>query len=112
MQGRESLRGGSSPEQRRKAAAMMGSARTQRKAASSRANGRLAPPGPGMAPAPLLTIPCIVRVGKNAGAPCPGGESLSGHHWSCPRGQAIKRRLAQGRDVWTGKAPASQGGQA
>lgn len=36
---------------------------------------------------------------------CTGGDSLeeSAHKWRCPRGQAIRRRISEGRDVLTGE---------
>lgn len=92
MKGKESLKGGDAAA-RKAAAALMGSARTEKKAVASRANGRLAPPGPGKPPVPLFSFSC----------PCEVGDALEGHRWNCPRGQAIKRRIAQGRDVLTGK---------
>lgn len=59
----------------------------------------------GREPVPLSEIECAIKASKAAGSPCPGGDSLTGHHWSCPRGQAIKRRQAEGRDVQTGLKP-------
>ncbi len=84
------------------AAAALGKISTEKKAAAARRNGALAPPGPGLAPVPLADIECRVKAGKSAGSPCPGGDSLTAHHWSCPRGQAIKRRQKEGRDPLTG----------
>lgn len=92
MKGKDSLRGGDTDDARRKAAALLGSIKTEAKAASSRENGKKAPPGPGRNPVPLAEIRCT----------CDAGEALGGHRWNCPRGQAIKRRQAQGRDVLTG----------
>lgn len=73
-------------EERKQAAAMMGSARTEAKAAASRENGKKAPPGPGRSLSPLDSIRCT----------CAAGDSLEGHKWDCPRGQAIKRRMKAG----------------
>jgi hypothetical protein len=58
----------------------------------------------GKPPKPLFDIECARKSGKEGGGACPGGESLdpSTHHWSCPRGQAITRRIKQKRDVLTG----------
>lgn len=89
------LRRTTTPEEaRREAARLLGSIRTERKAAASRANG-FKPGhafGAGRKPVPLLEIPCT----------CAAGEALEGHHWKCPRGQAVKRRIAAGRDPMTG----------
>lgn len=92
MKGKASLRGGDTDEARRAAAALLGSIKTEAKATSSRENGKKAPPGPGRSPVALAEIRCT----------CDAGEALEGHRWNCPRGQAIKRRQAQGRDVLTG----------
>ena len=79
---------------RRAAAALLGSIRSEAKAAASRANGaKNAAGGPGRTPAALWGIRCT----------CGAGEVVDGHRWSCPRGQAVKRRRAQGRDVLTGE---------
>lgn len=94
------LRRATTPEEeRREAARILGSIRTPKKAAASRANGFK--PGNavgGRPPVPLLEIPCA----------CTAGESLEGHHWKCPRGQAVKRRIAQGKDPMTGAPLAAQ----
>lgn len=71
---------------RRIAARVLGSAKSERKAATSRANGRLAPPGPGRPPRPLLTFPCT----------CGRGPALEGHPTTCKRGRAIRRRQKAG----------------
>lgn len=88
-------------EARREAARLMGSIRTEKKAAASRANGFK----PGN------------KAGKNGGRPwkpisevecnCTGGDSIeaSSHTWRCPRGQSIRRRIKEGRDVVTGNLP-------
>ena len=86
---------GISEEERRAAAAAMGSARTPAKTAAARRNG-FKPGhsfGKGRSPVPLLEIDCS----------CEAGEALDAHHWRCPRGQAIKRRQKEGRDVLTGQ---------
>jgi hypothetical protein len=86
------------------AAVALGRMTSEKKALSSRRNGALnTVPGPGKAPVSLSSIECRVKAGKSAGAPCLGGDSLEGHHWSCPRGQAILRRQRDGRDVLTGQ---------
>ena len=87
-------------EQRAAAARLLGSITTERKAAAARENGRLAPPGPGRTPMHLFDIPCR----------CGVGEVVEGHRAACPRGAAVKRRTAQGKDLLTG-APPSPGGQ-
>jgi hypothetical protein len=84
-----------------------GEVRTDKKAQAARANGAMGrgPKNP-RGPVPLSEIECCIKVGKAAGSPCLGGDSLEGHHWSCPRGQAIKRRAQEGRDILTGKKAA------
>ena len=79
-------------EKKLAAAVALGSIRTERKAAASRENGKRASPGPGSPPKPLLSIRCT----------CSAGEALEAHKWDCPRGQAIKRRIKEGRDILTG----------
>jgi hypothetical protein len=79
-------------EKKLAAAVALGSRKSDRKAAASRENGKRASPGPGSPPKPLLEIRCT----------CTTGEALEGHRWDCPRGQAIKRRIKEGRDVLTG----------
>ena len=78
--------------EKRSAAAALGSIRSEKKAASSAKNGALAPPGPGRAPAALFSLACS----------CGAGDTTEGHKTSCPRGQAVKRREKEGRDVLTG----------
>jgi hypothetical protein len=92
------------PEAKSQAAAVLGRIRTEKKAAAARRNGFKPGNAHGVGPAPMLLseIECCIKVGKAAGAPCPGGDALTGHHWSCPRGQAIQRRQKSGRDVQTG----------
>lgn len=80
-------------DQKRKAAAALGSIRSEKKAASSAKNGALAPPGPGRSPAPLFSLACS----------CGAGDVTEGHKTSCPRGQAVKRRQREGRDLLTGE---------
>ncbi|MES2460522.1 MAG: hypothetical protein V4671_08050, partial [Armatimonadota bacterium] len=80
-----SLRGGDA-DSRRLAASLMGSASTERKKATSAANGRLSKNG-GRPVLPLSEIPCS----------CSAGMALEGHTARCLRGQAIKRRKAQGK---------------
>lgn len=84
-----------SAEARKEAARLMGSIKTERKAASSRANGfKQGNPGsPGRSRKPLSEIPCS----------CTAGDALEGHKWDCMKGQAIKRRTKQGRDLQTGE---------
>lgn len=86
-------------EQKRQAAALLGSIKTEKKAAASARNGFK--PGNthgkngGRKPAPIGSIPCN----------CSGGDSTeaSAHTWRCARGQALRRREAQGRDAVTGE---------
>ena len=85
LTGTASLRGGDA-EARRQAARVMGSARTEAKAAAVRQNGRKAPPGPGRRPRPLSSYDCT----------CGRGESLEGHPTTCPRGLVIWRRRKAG----------------
>jgi hypothetical protein len=80
-------------KQKLAAAVALGSIRTEAKALASRENGKKAAPGPGLSPKPLLSISCT----------CVAGKALEGHKWDCPRGQAIKRRLKEGRDILTGE---------
>lgn len=91
-------------EARRAAAAILGSARTPKKAESSRR--ALAMRGPdqlgGRPPVPLEGIACT----------CGQGMALDGHKGTCPRGGAIRRRRAQGKDPLTGhrlSPPTAQG---
>ena len=85
---------GISDDEKKAAAAIMGSIRTEKKATSSRGNLAKRPPEKrgGLTPRPLLSLACS----------CGAGEALEGHKWDCPRGQAIKRRIKEGRDVLTG----------
>ncbi len=68
--------------ERRAAAAAMGSARTPAKSEASRRNGILGAMSGGRPQKPLSAIECR----------CGAGDALTGHKWNCPRGQAIKRR--------------------
>ena len=83
-------------EARREAARAMGSARTPAKAEAARRNGfkpgNQAARNGGRKPKQLAEIPCK----------CEAGEALEGHKWDCPKGQAIKRRQADGLDLLTG----------
>ena len=85
------------PEERRAAAALMGSARTPAKmAAVEKARAARSPEQlGGVKPRSLQSIPCT----------CDAGEALEGHRWNCARGQAIKRRTKQNRDLLTGLKP-------
>lgn len=85
-------------EERRRAAALMGSARTPAKmAAVEKARAARTPDQlGGRAPVPLSEIRCT----------CAAGDAVDGHHWKCPRGQAVKRRRAAGVDVLTGRPEA------
>jgi hypothetical protein len=82
-------------EQRAAAGRALGSIRTEKKAEAARRNGFK--PGhkfsPGRPARPLSEFACT----------CEAGEALTGHHWRCPRGQAIVRRNKEGRDPITGK---------
>jgi hypothetical protein len=75
------------------AAVALGAIRTEAKAAASRVNGKHAAPGPGLKPTLLSALACT----------CVAGDALEGHKWDCPRGQAIKRRIKEGRDIQTGE---------
>lgn len=83
-------------EARREAARAMGSARTPAKTEAARRNGfkpgNQAAKNGGRKPKPLGEISCK----------CGVGEALEGHKWDCPKGQAIKRRQAEGLDLVTG----------
>jgi hypothetical protein len=68
-------------EARRQAASLLGSARTERKAASSRENGKLG----GRNLKPLAAIECT----------CGGGDTLN-HKTTCPRGRVIRYRQKNG----------------
>ena len=87
-------------EERRAAAALMGSARTEAKRAAAVENlARRAPDQlGGRAPVPLFEIRCT----------CGSGDVVDGHHWKCPRAHAVKRRQAAGLDVLTGRAADGQ----
>lgn len=88
---------GADEEARREAARLMGSVRTEKKAASSRANGFK----PGHEPyraggrklQHLYALPCS----------CGAGDTIEGHKWDCARMKAIKRRVKEGRDILTGE---------
>lgn len=82
-------------EARREAARLLGSIMTERKRAANRAHGfkkGVCPPGAGRKAVPLFEIPCR----------CGAGEVVEGHKAACPRGAAVKRRAAQGKDLMTG----------
>lgn len=98
-----------SEEARKEAARLMGSTKTEKKAAAARANGfKPGHPGHkngGRKMTPLSEILCS----------CGGGDTTelwtaetdTGHKWNCKRAQAIKRRASEGRDLQTGeKLPA------
>lgn len=84
-------------EKKLAAAVALGAIKTEKKAAASARNGFK----PGN------------KFAKNGGRPmqhlyelecsCGAGDSTEGHSWSCPRAQAIKRRIKQGRDILTGE---------
>lgn len=80
---------GEDADARRQAAALMGSARTPRKAASSAENGRLYG---GKKVKPLAEIACT----------CGGGDvtltegGTPAHPTTCPRGRVIRYRLQKG----------------
>lgn len=82
---------------RKEAARLMGSIKTEKKAAAARANGfkpgHPGHQGGGRKVKPLTELVCS----------CDAGEATEGHRWDCPRGQAIKRRIKEGRDVLTGE---------
>ena len=76
-----------SPEARKEAARLMGSARTPAKTEAAKRNSPINGLKGGRPQKPLAEIPCR----------CEAGEALDGHRWNCPRGQAIKRRQKAGR---------------
>lgn len=73
---------------RRQAAALMGSAISPRKAASSAANGKLG----GKRMTPLAEIACAC----GAGDVTVGADGKPLHPTTCPRGRVIRYRLAKG----------------
>lgn len=75
--------GDSSPEARREAARVMGSARTPAKTEAARRNSPINGLKGGRPRKDLADIPCS----------CGAGDALEGHKWNCLRGQAIKRRI-------------------
>ena len=77
-----------SEEARREAARLMGSARTERKAAAARENARKRIQGGGRPFKPIAEIECT----------CGAGMELK-HSSRCPRGQAIKRRQEKGLPI-------------
>ena len=83
-------------EARKEAARLMGSIKTEKKAAAARANGfkpgHAGHHGGGRKVKALTELVCS----------CGAGDTTEGHKWDCPRGQAIKRRIKEGRDVLTG----------
>jgi hypothetical protein len=94
-----------SEDARREAARLMGSIKTEKKAAAARANGFK--PGhpsyvknPGAKMKPLYSLVCNCGAGDT---PEVSHEGSAGHKWSCPRAQAIKRRIKEGRDILTGE---------
>src|SRR4028119_1103516 len=76
-------------EQRREAARLMGSARTEAKIAAAVRNLAARSPD-ALGGRPLKRLAEIERR-------CGAGEALEGHAWDCPRGQAIKRRRKAGK---------------
>lgn len=77
---------GSTGEAKREAARLLGMSTSERKKATSAANGRLSKSG-GRPPLPLSEIPCN----------CGRGEAMEGHPTTCPRGRAIRRRQKAGQ---------------
>ena len=73
------------PEARREAARLMGRATSERKAAAVRENGKLSK-SEGRPMVPLSDYACT----------CGRGDSLE-HKTTCPRGRAIRRRIAAGK---------------
>lgn len=74
------------------AARALGSIKTAKKTESSRRTIKIAQQhatGQGRKPWPLSQYECT----------CGRGDSLEGHPWSCPRGQAIRRRLKRGKPL-------------
>ena len=80
---------GQDADGRRQAAALMGSARTPRKAASSAENGRL---HGGKKILPLAEIACVC----GAGDVTVDADGKPLHPTTCPRGRVIRYRLAKG----------------
>jgi hypothetical protein len=76
-----------SPEARKEAARLMGSARTPAKTEAAKRNAPINGLKGGRPQKPLAEIPCR----------CEAGDALEGHRWNCPRGQAIKRRQKAGK---------------
>lgn len=75
------------PEEiRREAARLMGSVKSDAKKAASKVWGPINGKAGGRPLVPLESIRCT----------CAAGNEREGHHWSCPRGQAIKRRSKAG----------------
>ncbi len=95
---------GLTDKERSAAASAMGSARTPAKAAAAARNGFKSGHSlsTGRTPIALSDFECAIKSGASAGLPCSGGDALTGHHWSCPRGKAIIRRQKEGRDLLTG----------
>jgi hypothetical protein len=81
-------------EEKKAAAALLGSIRSDKKSMASRQNLANRPPEKrgGLTPKPLSEIACK----------CSAGDGIDGHRWDCPRGQAIKRRIKENRDIQTG----------
>lgn len=71
-------------------AGFLGSIKTEKKAASSRENGKSGGRPVGTVK-PLLEIPCN----------CNGGDTLTvaAHPTSCPRGRAIRRRIKENKPL-------------
>ncbi len=80
---------GANADVRRAAAALMGSARTPRKATSSAENGRRFG---GKKIQPLATINCVC----GAGDVTTDAEGKPLHPTTCPRGRVIRYRLLKG----------------
>ena len=69
-----------------RAMSVIGSRKTERKAKSSAENGRRFGGRPKGTLTPLSDLLCT----------CGAGESVENHKSNCPRGRAIRRRLAAG----------------
>ena len=84
-------------EKKLAAAVALGAIKTEKKAAASAKNGfkpgNTASKNGGRKVVALYSLKCS----------CGAGDTTEGHKWSCPRAQAIKRRIKEGRELQTGE---------